>query len=113
SDEMTLRAELKAEAMLKTRETADLLASSYGARIRSLYSVSDVAPNFAYGVQAGQWPSPKRMVAGLSAPPGEPPVVFDAASALDTVSVTGSRITPESVEVGTINIAEHLYAIFL
>lgn len=113
SGEASVRAELKAEAMRQTRETADLLARSYGTRIRGLYSVSDVAPSFAYGVQAGQWPRANRRVDGLPAAPAEPPVVFDDPSAVDTVIVTGSRISPESIEVGTINIAEHLYAIFL
>ncbi|MGY1410457.1 MULTISPECIES: SIMPL domain-containing protein [unclassified Luteimonas] len=113
SGEEDLRADLKAEAMKQARATADLLARSYGTRIRGLYSVSDVAPSFAYGVQAGQWPRASRRVGGLPAPPDEPPVVFDAPSAVDSVTVTGSRITPESIEVGTINIAEHLYAIFL
>ena len=113
SREESMRAELKAEAMRQTRTTADLLAKSYGTRIRGLYSVSDVAPSFAYGVQAGQWPRANRRVGGLPAPPAEPPVVFDDPSAVDSVTVTGSRITPESIEVGTINIAEHLYAIFL
>lgn len=108
-----LRAELKAEAMRQTRETGELLAKSYGTRIRSLYSVSDVAPSFAYGIQAGQWPSADRRVAGVPADPAEPPVVFDDPSAMDSITVTGSRITPESIEVGTINLAEHLYAIFL
>lgn len=113
SGEALVRAELKAEAMRQTRETADLLARSYGARIRGLYSVSDVAPSFAYGVQAGQWPRANRRVGGLPAAPEEPPVLFDSPSAVDSITVTGTRISPESIEVGTINIAEHLYAIFL
>lgn len=113
SGELTLRGELKAEAMRQTRDTAGLLARSYGTRIRGLYSVSDVAPSFSYGVQAGQWPRAGRRVAGLPASPEGPPVVFDAPSALDSVTVTGSRITPESIEVGSINISEHLYAVFL
>lgn len=107
SDEAVLRAELKGDAMRQTRETADLLAKSYGARIGGLYSVSDVAPSFAYGIQAGRWPQAARS-RGDGAP-----VVFDAPAPMDAISVTGSRITPESIEVGTIEIAEHLYAIFL
>ncbi len=110
SGEASLRADLKTEAMKQTRETAELLAKSYGTRIRGLYSVSDVAPSFAYGIQAGRW---TRARSGLPAPPGEPPIVFDAPSAVDRVTVTGSRITPESIEVGTITISEHLYAVFL
>ncbi len=106
SGETVLRGELKAEAMRQTRQTAELLASSYGTRIRSLYSVSDVAPSFAYGIQAGRWPAARRGE-------GMPPTVFDSPSPMDAVSVTGSRITPESIAVGTIAIAENLYAIFL
>lgn len=113
SREDVVRGELKAEAMRQTRDTADLLAQSYGTRIRGLYSVSDVAPSFAYGVQAGQWPRANRRVAGLPAPPAASPDIFGHPSAMDSITVTGSRITPESIEVGTINIAEHLYAIFL
>jgi len=40
-------------------------------------------------------------------------VVFDDPNTLDRIQVTGSRITPESLAVGTVTIAEHLYAIFL
>ncbi|UNK41932.1 SIMPL domain-containing protein [Luteimonas sp. S4-F44] len=105
SGEAALRGELKAEAMRRTRETAALLATSYGARLGSLYSVSDVAPSFAYGIQAGQWPSTR---GGTPPPPAASP-----AAVFERVQVTGSRITPESLAVGTVTIAEHLYAIFL
>lgn len=91
--EAALRSELKADAMRQTRATAALLADSYGTRIRSLYSVSDVAPNFTYGIDAGR--------------------SYDDPQPLDAILVTGSRITPESIAVGTIAIAEHLYAVFL
>lgn len=108
SGEAALRGELKAEAMQQTRETAGLLAGSYGARLGGLYSVSDVAPSFAYGIQAGQWPTTGGR-GGVSPPaPAASP-----AAALDRIQVTGSRITPESLAVGTVTIAEHLYAIFL
>lgn len=105
SGEAALRGELKAEVMRQTRESAALLADSYGARLGRLYSVSDVAPNFAYGIQAGQWPSAR---AGRAPPP---PAA--APAVLDEIRVTGNRITPESLAVGTVTIAEHLYAIFL
>jgi len=50
-----LRAELKREAAQQSRRTADGLASAYGTRIIGLYTISDVAPDFAYGVRAGVW----------------------------------------------------------
>lgn len=112
SDEANLRGELKTEAMRQTRETAELLARSYGTRLGSLYSVSDVAPSFAYGIQAGRWPQTRRGRSGSPAPEAAP-VVFDDPYAPNRVEVTGSRITPESLAVGTITIAENLYAIFL
>lgn len=111
SGEDALRAELKAEAMRQTRETGELLAKSYGTRIRGLYSVSDVAPSFAYGIQAGQWQRSQRHADSMH-DSIEAQDVGDLSS-LRRISVTGNRITPETIEVGTINLAEHLYAIFL
>lgn len=108
SGEAALRAELKHEAMRQTRDTAGLLARSYGTRIGGLYSVSDVAPSFAYGIQAGQWPQADGRGRSAGAP-----VVFNDPGAMEAITVTGSRITPESIEVGTIVIAENLFAIFL
>ncbi len=105
SGELEIRSGLKREAMQQTRDTANLLAKAYGTQIKGLYSVSDVAPSFSYGIQAGQWP---RASHGAGAP-----VVFDAPSPMDAVPATGTRITPESLEVGTITLSENLYAIFL
>jgi len=104
SGEVALRRELKGEAAAKTRESAQGLAKAYGTKVSGLYSISDVAPNFAYGIQAGQWPQ-----LGLD---GE---------YLDRVSVTGSYAAdsmpapaaPESIEAGPITYTENVYAIFL
>lgn len=105
-----LRAELKAEAAAQTRASAKGLAAAYGARVAGLYSISDVAPSFAYGVQAGSWPTA----------PGTP-ISDDYAegSALDRVQVTGSRIAAAPAAVGEllaaapITYTENVYAIFL
>ncbi|WP_256776596.1 MULTISPECIES: SIMPL domain-containing protein [unclassified Stenotrophomonas] len=102
SKEATLRAELKAEAAAQTRQSAQGLAQAYGARISGLYSISDVAPSFAYGVQAGTWP---RAQAGNVMPPSPPAPGYD-------IETTGSRAT-ESVQAGPISITENVYAIFL
>lgn len=110
SGELTLRSQLKADAMRQTRETAALLASSYGANVGRLYSVSDVAPNFAYGIQAGHWPAARRRAGSSSIEERE---VRGDASKLDSIVVTGTQITPESLAVGKITITENLYAIFL
>lgn len=97
SGEADIRRELKAEAAAQTRGSAAALAKAYGARIGSLYSISDVAPDFAYGVQAGQWPASD----------------YAEARPRDVVTVTGSRFNGESIQAGPITYTENVYAIFL
>lgn len=103
SKEGALRAELKAEAAAQTRASAKHLADAYGAHITGLYSISDVAPNFAYGVQAGSWPRSGDMVTALGTPVPPAPA---------SVDVTGSR-SGESVQAASITYTENVYAIFL
>ena len=104
SGEVALRRELKGEAAARTRESAQGLAKAYGTRLRGLYSISDVAPNFAYGIQAGSWPSSGDLVTPPSPPAPEAP--------MNSIETTGSRL-PESVEAGPITYTENVYAIFL
>jgi uncharacterized protein YggE len=107
SGEVELRRELKGEAAAQTRQSAQGLAKAYGARISSLYSISDVAPAFAYGIQAGQWPQ--------STGYGYEDVVTLTEARPNDITVTGSRAksTAESVEAGPITYTENVYAIFL
>lgn len=109
SDEAKLRAELKREAAEQSRASAEGLAKAYGTRIAGLYTISDVAPDFAYGVQAGVWPDrSSRYGAPLPPPPPAPAPMLE---------VTGARAADaaaaESLEAGDIKIAENVYAIFL
>jgi len=103
SKEAPLRAELKAEAAAQTRQSAQGLAKAYGARISGLYSISDVAPSFAYGVQAGSWPPALGSIVSPPSPPAPAAAGYEA---------SGSRVA-ESVQAGPISITEHVYAIFL
>ena len=103
-----LRAELKAEAAAQTRRSAAGLAKAYGTRVTGLYTISDVAPSFAYGVQAGTWPASVDGD-GHPMPPRPPAPLMDIAS----VVVSGSRIDPEVLESGTLTFTENVYAIFL
>jgi uncharacterized protein YggE len=103
-----LRAELKREAAQQSRRTADGLASAYGTRIIGLYTISDVAPDFAYGVRAGVWDT--RESDDQPAPPA-PPAAQPAIGG--TVDVTGSRAASESLQAGAITYSENVYAIFL
>ncbi len=106
SGEAHLRAELKAEAAAQTRASAKGLADAYGARITGLYSISDVAPSFAYGVQAGTWPA----ASGASYRED-----YAEGRALDRVTVTGSRAGApgELLAAAPITYTENVYAIFL
>ena len=104
SDEVALRRELKGEAAAQTRESAQGLAKAYGTSVRGLYSISDVAPSFAYGVQAGNWPRADDMITP-PAPPAPP-------APQNSIEATGSRLR-ESVEAGPITYTENVYAIFL
>ncbi|HDS1530713.1 TPA: SIMPL domain-containing protein, partial [Stenotrophomonas maltophilia] len=104
SGEVALRRELKGEAAAQTRDSAQGLAKAYGTQLRGLYSISDVAPNFAYGIQAGSWPSSGDLVTPPSPPAPEAP--------MNSIETTGSRLR-ESVEAGPITYTENVYAIFL
>ncbi len=110
SGEGRLRAELKAEAAAQTRESAKGLAGAYGAKITGLYSISDVAPNFAYGVQAGTWGTVNSFGDGYR---------YSKDSAMDRIQVTGSRrgspaaAPGELLAAGPISYTENVYAIFL
>lgn len=103
SKEAAVRAELKAEAAAQTRQSAQGLAQAYGARIAGLYSISDVAPSFAYGVQAGTWPRAQ----GNEVTPPAPP------APQGSVEATGARRGAESIQAGPISFTENVYAIFL
>ncbi|MGX9721267.1 SIMPL domain-containing protein [Stenotrophomonas acidaminiphila] len=109
SGEARLRAELKAEAAAQTRASAKGLADAYGAKITGLYTISDVAPNFAYGVQAGSWPSAN----GAQG-------FYSGGDSLDRVQVSGSRAVAsplpapgELLTAAPITYTENVYAIFL
>nr|WP_295382433.1 SIMPL domain-containing protein [Pseudoxanthomonas sp.] len=102
SAEATLRGQLKREAGEQTRHTAARLAEAYGARIRGLYSISDVAPDFAYGVQAGTWPS------------GPVEVIEPRPADLYQPAAPAAPPAPaESLAAGTLTFTENVYAIFL
>ena len=111
ADAGALRARLKAEAAEQTRRSAAGLARAYGTRIKGLYTISDVAPSFAYGVKAGTWPAANGDADTYQegAPAAPPAPVAD----IGAVVVSGSRIDPELLESGTLAFSENVYAIFL
>ena len=109
STEAELKRQLRAKAIESTKEKAGVIAKSYGARLAGLYSVSDTAPKFDYGIQEGEWP-----------------VLYEwrhsegggrDRMSLDTVTVTGSAMrgapAPESFESGYVTFNDTIYAVFL
>lgn len=101
SKEDEVRAQLKREAAEQTRASASELAKAYGVRIQGLYTISDVAPSFSYGIQAGTWPGAHRVGTGMLAPPAPPAPVADASAIV------------ESLEAGSLTLSENIYAVFL
>ncbi|MCL1552711.1 SIMPL domain-containing protein [Xanthomonas nasturtii] len=101
SKEAEVRAQLKREAADQSRNSAAELAKAYSVRIQGLYTISDVAPNFTYGIQAGSWPTKVPMVSLVSGSPALPAPVADRGA------------TVESLEAGTITYTENIYAVFL
>lgn len=101
SDEAALRKALREKSIEATREKAAAIAKSYGTRLGALYSVSDVAPQFQYGVSAGRWPSGYDW--------------FGESQSLDRVTVTGSRIERNRValQTGYVTYTDRIYAVFL
>lgn len=100
-DEAAVRIELKRQAAEQTRDAAKKLAESYGVRLGGLYTISEVAPDFAYGIEAGTWP-------GVTYPiPPDP---------TDPSYVGYPSVHPEaaeSLEAGSLTLSENVYAVFL
>jgi uncharacterized protein YggE len=101
-DEAKLREQLRAKSIASTQEKAKSIAAAYGANLRGLYSVSDVAPQFEYGVRAGEWPE----------------FDYDANHGLRTYSSILAAAPPppiamESLQTGYVTFSENIYAVFL
>lgn len=99
SDIDAISSRLRAAAIENSKAAADQIAADYGMKIVGVYAVSEVAPDFAYGIQAGSWGGPQT---------------------LQTVVVTGSRMPgapppPPGVamRVGTMSVEQNIYAVYL
>ena len=106
SREDDMRRLLRAKTIESTKAKASAIAAAYGVRLGVLYSVSDVAPQFDYGVQEGDWPEVYRWR-------GDPD---DDSATLDRIEVTGSKISRQDIEsfrTGQVEIDDRIYAVFL
>jgi len=106
ADEPALRKALREKAIESSRQKAETIAGAYGTRLGGLYSVSDVAPQFQYGIREGSWPSS-----------GYEWVAQDGVGELDSIVVTGSRraaaAPSTSFQTGYVNFNDKIYAVFL
>lgn len=107
SDEPALRAALREKAIASSREKADVIAKAYGARIGGVYSVSDVAPQFDYGIRAGTWPQTFDWIDTFGG----------RGRTLDRIQVTGAReVAPNAVtslQTGYVTFQDKIYTVFL
>ncbi|HKZ10325.1 MAG TPA: SIMPL domain-containing protein [Rhodanobacteraceae bacterium] len=104
SDIDAIRLKLRKAAIDNSEQAAKKIASAYGLKIIGVYSVSEVAPIFAYGIQAGSWGNGEGgevMATAALAPP--PP-------AAAPVKVVG----PEAaLRIGTQRVEQNIYAVYL
>lgn len=100
-DEQALHRALRAKSIASARLKAEGMARDFGVRLAGLYSVSDVAPQFQYGVREGSWPSTY-----LWTEDGE-------SGTLDSIMVTGSRLKRVALQTGYVTYSDKIYAVFL
>ena len=102
-DEAGMMTALRAQAIADCRQKAASLAQEYGVKLQGIYSVSDVAPDFNYGIAYGRWPSR---------------LFWDGQDMvdLDRVVTTGSRLANPvrtSFSTGQITLTDKIYTVFL
>lgn len=100
STEKQLELALRSKSIESSKQKAEVIAEEYGLEIKGIYSVSDVAPQYTYGITEGDWP-----------------VIwfwndFGDVAELQRVAVTGSRLS-ESFSTGFVTFQDKIYAVFL
>ncbi|WEN16017.1 SIMPL domain-containing protein [Rhodanobacter sp. AS-Z3] len=85
SDEVLLRNELRKRAMADSQQSAQQIAKAYGMRLKSVYSVSEVPPSSSYGMTGD----------------------------LYAVTVSGTALPEVALRVGTIELEQDIYAVYL
>jgi uncharacterized protein YggE len=104
SQESALMVDLRKRAIADCKQKAQDLAIEYGVSLQGIYSVSDVAPQFRYGISSGSWPAKKLLWDG------------DNSVQLDRVETTNSRVAAAiqtSFSTGYISFTDKIYTVFL
>lgn len=103
SDIGAIHLHLRGAAIENSKQAAEKIAAAYGMKVIGVYAVSEVAPDFAYGIQAGSWGQPQTLqsitVTGSAAPP--PPA--DVAP----------KLPPPELRVGTQTVQQDIYVVYL
>lgn len=85
SDINKIKLDLRSAAIANSQESAKQIAAAYGLAIKGVYSVSEVAPEFSYGIQT-----------------------------LQTIVVTGSTYHPDAaMRIGTMDEKQDIYVVYL
>jgi uncharacterized protein len=103
SDLDAIQQKLRKEAMVNSQEAARHMAAAYGMRVTGVYSVSEVAPDFSYGIQAGSWSSASPYATSSLAPPAPPA----------PPSYNNDQIIPPDLRIGTLQAQQDIYAVYL
>jgi uncharacterized protein YggE len=85
SDEVAIQNDLRKRAIADSQQSAQQIAKAYGMHIKGVYSVSEVAPSYSYGISQG----------------------------LASESVMGSALSQLALSVGTIELKQRIYAVYL
>jgi uncharacterized protein YggE len=106
SDRAALMMELRARAIANSRTAARQLAKAYGVHITGVYSISEVAPDFSYGIQAGSWNVAGSLASG-GAPAPPPP------SPRQELGAVAVKAVPTHLRTGTIQLSQDMYAVYM
>lgn len=109
SDIGAIRLRLRKAAIQNSKQAAEKIAAAYGVKIIGVYAVSEVAPDFAYGIQAGSWDA------------GDGRVTVAEATALAAMPLRrapppappAKSVSDIALRVGTQTIQQDIYAIYL
>lgn len=105
SDRAKIMMKLRARAIANSKLAARQLAKAYGVRITGVYSISEVAPDFSYGVQAGSWAGRDigGQIGGLAVPPPAP----------GRAALLAPGTMRLELRMGTIELSQNMYAVYL
>lgn len=106
SDIDVIRMRLRQRAIANSKQAAAQLAKAYGVKLEGVYSVSEVAPEFAYGIRAGSWQASSGVAFRATPVPPPPP----PPSPLPIVAIQGP---PPALQTGTIKVEMNMYAVYL